>query len=142
MVDIDHGIDLYPKLRGHVFTETREGIIEVWWTESHSHDVGANEVGLNIIMNAFKFSNKNDEHSTNRKVSLTNPIIKERAAKHVIFDVQSLMIDEEESLQFLFAFVDYYKSNFWIQFEVVGLISWFILSFVATMVFYYISKSY
>ena len=78
MAEDGHRTDTYLKLLGHVFTVTKSGIVEVWWTPSHKHDIGANQQE-DFLMRYFRGTEVN-EQNPNRKVSLSEPIAKERAA--------------------------------------------------------------
>lgn len=44
----DGKTDAFNKIKGHVMTETPDGSIEVWFTENHTHDQGANEQNIFI----------------------------------------------------------------------------------------------
>ena len=43
IMEKDGKTNAFNKIKGHVMTETTEGSLEIWFTENHTHDTGANE---------------------------------------------------------------------------------------------------
>jgi hypothetical protein len=59
IMEKDGKTSAFNKIKGHVMTETTEGSLEIWFTENHTHDTGANE--QNIFMRLIGEEKKNKE---------------------------------------------------------------------------------
>lgn len=114
-------------------------MLEVWWTTTHRHDQGAYEKEDPITELFYEKTEGEtfNPENPNRKVNLDKPLVRERASKHVIIDVTNLKLEDAQQLEFLFALVDYYESNYWITFKSLGIVSWFVVSFIMSVISYF-----
>ena len=86
---------------------------------------------------SFVTDNSYDAANPNRKVNLLHSLATERGAKHVIIDVSRLNLDKNMKLEHLFALKNFYSSDFWIEYKSIGIVTWFFVSLIITLYYWY-----